>query len=438
MLPLYALALLHEQQNGTHAGAAGVRPIAYVSLASKYVRAMVLKRLRERGYECVTSERKRDAHVQFAEYERIEWDTVIPGDARANAYCVRRGLTRKAALAQIVSKWVEKMGADKTVLATSVPLSLAISTWEARDTDASWLAKNFGVHDSSLALNECLWEAESLMEAHPGETWVLKPSISSKGAQVTVVRTKDDLRSVVNEWSDVREWVLQRYVPRLLLLKEQRRKFHLRVFVVCVGALKVFLLTKYIAFFATESFGGGGGGSGAQAQEEDFTHITNAAHQKNHPEFIEEDCFLSSDELAELVQLEPARGGLGMSKEDAEREFTTPEGRVLRGMATCLDEVFRAAERQPAVFQPLGNCFELYGLDFLLDEDLAVHLLEFNSGPDLEQAGDRLKGVIETLMDGVFELGVDGSANSAGFVKIHDVQLAQVKGVIRSPPDYSG
>lgn len=38
-----------------------------------------------------------------------------------------------------------------------------------------------------------------------------------------------------------------------------------------------------------------------------------------------------------------------------------------------------------AVFSPLPGCFEHFGLDFVVDEDFQVWLLEANPGPDFKQ-----------------------------------------------------
>jgi tubulin--tyrosine ligase len=75
------------------------------------------------------------------------------------------------------------------------------------------------------------------MEAAPGKLWILKPSLANKGAEVTVVKSIDDVTRIVRTWSDVREWVLQTYVDRPLLVA--RRKFHLRAYVLLVGCMKV-------------------------------------------------------------------------------------------------------------------------------------------------------------------------------------------------------
>ena len=56
----------------------------------------------------------------------------------------------------------------------------------------------------------------------------------------------------------------------------------------------------------------------------------------------------------------------------------------------------------------MSNCFELFGVDFLVDEDtLAVSLLEVNPGPDFKQTGQRLKVVIESLFEDTVKVSMD-------------------------------
>lgn len=62
-------------------------------------------------------------------------------------------------------------------------------------------------------------------------------------------------------------------------------------------------------------------------------------------------------------------------------------------------ELFRAFHGEPTVFAPMPHCFELFGVDFLVDEGCHVHLLEVNPGPDFKQTGGRLKKVIQDLIE---------------------------------------
>jgi hypothetical protein len=51
-------------------------------------------------------------------------------------------------------------------------------------------------------------------------------------------------------------------------------------------------------------------------------------------------------------------------------------------------------------------------LDFLLDENLDVTLLEVNPGPDFKQTGDRLRNVIVNLYEQSISLVVDNSIDN--------------------------
>jgi len=287
-----------------------------------------------------------------------------------------------------------------------VPETLILTTWDAFSEDGGWLAK-FGVRDKGLALAEALRDAEDVLNGK--DLYILKPSIAKKGDEVTPVRTLQEVKNIVTAWQDCREWVLQRYVPNLLLL-DGRRKFHLRVFIVCVGALKVHLFTEYIAFFASSSFD----------DDDQFSHVTNAAYQRDYQKFNENLAFKLPHELAEL-----AAGELNISKEEAMHELTSRDGKLFQNLSMVIAEAFRALKTTPAVFQPHPNCFELFGLDFLVDRDLNTHLLEFNSGPDLDQAKEnRLSGLIKRLIHGWFCLGVDEVKEDPRFMVCFDEEWA--------------
>lgn len=70
-------------------------------------------------------------------------------------------------------------------------------------------------------------------------------------------------------------------------------------------------------------------------------------------------------------------------------------------------ELFSAYENEYTIFAPLSNCFEVYGLDFLVDQDFNAVFLEVNPGPDFKQTGDKLKTVIEALFEQTCELILD-------------------------------
>ncbi|KAI4141746.1 MAG: hypothetical protein L6R39_005192, partial [Caloplaca ligustica] len=50
--------------------------------------------------------------------------------------------------------------------------------------------------------------------------------------------------------SQLRHFVVQPYIHPLLLPEHQNRKFHIRTYVLCVGALRVYIYKEMLALFA--------------------------------------------------------------------------------------------------------------------------------------------------------------------------------------------
>jgi len=67
------------------------------------------------------------------------------------------------------------------------------------------------------------------------------------------VTSVSDVRDAVVEEPDVGQWVVQRYVERPLLL-QGGRKFHVRAYVLCVGALEVHLFREALILVAPTRF----------------------------------------------------------------------------------------------------------------------------------------------------------------------------------------
>jgi hypothetical protein len=136
-----------------------------------------------------------------------------------------------------------------------------------------------------------------------------------------------------------------------------------------------------------------------------FAHITNTAFQAIDAHFKEDECVLLWDE-ATITPILLKDGTCGSQHEARSRIVS-----VLSAMQAITRELFHAYASEFGVFSPIPSCFELYGIDFLVDNQWNVYLLEVNPGPDFKQTGDRLSHVIVDLMsstiDIVFPIGRD-------------------------------
>ena len=53
------------------------------------------------------------------------------------------------------------------------------------------------------------------------------------------------------------------------------------------------------------------------------------------------------------------------------------------------------------------NCFELFGYDFIIDEDFNVWLIEVNTNPCIEESSSILKVYLPRMIDDLLKLSVD-------------------------------
>jgi hypothetical protein len=55
----------------------------------------------------------------------------------------------------------------------------------------------------------------------------------------------------------------------------------------------------------------------------------------------------------------------------------------------------------------LKNCFELFGYDFMIDENFKVYLIEVNTNPCLEISCPLLARIIPEVIDNTFRIALD-------------------------------
>jgi hypothetical protein len=82
-------------------------------------------------------------------------------------------------------------------------------------------------------------------------------------------------------------------------------------------------------------------------------------------------------------------------------------GSIHSQLHTIIHDLFAAYENEYSVFTPMGNCFEFFGLDFLIDDNFQVKFLEVNPGPDFKQTGNQLSLIIENFFEHLFRLLID-------------------------------
>ncbi len=199
-------------------------------------------------------------------------------------------------------------------------------------------------------------------------------------------------------------------------------KFHIRTYVLALGSLRVYVYKEMLALFAAKPYTPPG--STPPTNDLD-AHLTNTCRQSRpqataaakgngpatgnagpDPSPIDTVCRFW-DLPSTLPSTPPPlhRPSTFSSSSNNPSWKTSTYAQI----AQITSQTFLAATRSNLIhFQPLPNAFEIFGLDFLVDDHGTVWLLEVNAFPDFGQTGEELRGLVGGLWEAVVRGAVEG------------------------------
>lgn len=347
--------------------------------------------------------------LQWRQYESIDFDRMMghPSTSMANSYVIRKALIRKHYLSTTVSHWLSKH--PESMLKDHVTPSVEFEVDYAEFLDdalvEAWELKESWARNDALGANTV-----------GKEWWILKPGMSDRGQGIRLFSSEEELQAIFEEWdppsddeddaasnggedavendgvmaSQLRHFIAQPYVHPPLLMPaphpSEGRKFHIRTYVLAVGALKVYVYKPMLALFA--------GGTYAGPSESDDPNESLASHLTNT-------CLQSGEREGSVHAFWSLPAQLpGISSTDWKEN-------VYQQICSMTGEVFEAAARSMSIhFQPLPNAFEIFGLDFMVDAKGTAWLLEVNAFPDFAQTGDELQDIVSGLFEDVAKVAI--------------------------------
>lgn len=309
-----------------------------------------------------------------------------------------------------------------------------------RVSERAALAGSFQVSRSALAQARAVLSDVASLSAQAGldglrsrvrNLWIVKPAAKSRGRGIATFRQLEPLFEYCDGSS---LWVVQKYVENQMLIAN--RKFDLRqwVLVTTWNPLTIWFYDECYARFSAADFT-----ADDDHLRDEYVHLVNnsiskhadgfhdAVHAENGVKIV--DCMWNLDEFRDYVGWRHGREPFASCEAPHFDDTPRAEARF-RPLDASRDDVF-ATHIQPAM-QRIATCaflcaqetvehrlnsWELYGLDFMLDDTGKPWLIEINSSPACDYSTSVTETFVRRALVDILKVTLDHAewkANGAG------------------------
>nr|XP_015838348.1 PREDICTED: tubulin polyglutamylase TTLL4 isoform X2 [Tribolium castaneum] len=219
-----------------------------------------------------------------------------------------------------------------------------------------------------------------------GDAWIVKPPASARGAGI----------KVINKWSQLPKkmsLVVQKYISNPYLINGSKFDLRLYVLVTSFNPLRIYLYPDGLARFASAKYS-----SDSKDLKDRFVHLTNYSINKLSSQYTaNEDANACQGHKWTITKLLEYMSRQGV---DTKALWRNLQQLVIKTIITGEAPIHQLCEEN---MLSRYNCYELFGVDVLLDENLKAWLLEVNISPSLHSASPldaHVKGpLVQTLFD---------------------------------------
>uniref|UniRef100_A0A8C5WBP4 Tubulin--tyrosine ligase-like protein 5 n=1 Tax=Leptobrachium leishanense TaxID=445787 RepID=A0A8C5WBP4_9ANUR len=262
----------------------------------------------------------------------------------------------------------------------STELTRKDSLWKTMHSFEEEHQKNFNIVPESYVLIEDYQKFCQAFKKLPGP-WIVKPVASSQGRGIYLMDSLSQLKFEDNV-------IISRYISNPLLIEGYKFDFRLYVLVTSFDPLIIYLYEEGLTRFATEKYQQSG-----TCVENKFVHLTNASLNKTSTKYV-----VSDDPEVEDFGNKWTMGALlrylRQHGKDTTLLMEQIEDLIIKTIISAEGPIVEACR---SILPQKGNCFELFGFDVLIDENLKPWLLEINRSPALECGSPLDKKIKDTL-----------------------------------------
>mmetsp|Transcript_64732 Transcript_64732/g.154611 ORF Transcript_64732/g.154611 Transcript_64732/m.154611 type:complete len:958 (-) Transcript_64732:109-2982(-) len=228
--------------------------------------------------------------------------------------------------------------------------------------------------------------------------WIVKPSAKSQGRGIYLLKDPSELPVEQNETT-----VVSQYVSNPMLI--QGLKFDLRIYVLVTSfePLRAYVYREGLARFASSPYS-----TKDEHLQDAYRHLTNYSINKGSKNFVENQN-ATEDNCGHKWSFSALNKHLQHVGVDVELMWTRIMDVIVKSLLSVQRSV-SASTRETTVHE--SNCFELYGFDVLVDDNLKPWLLEVNLSPSMQAESPLDWQIKSSLLSDTFNLVGIGRADA--------------------------
>mmetsp|Transcript_22374 Transcript_22374/g.29262 ORF Transcript_22374/g.29262 Transcript_22374/m.29262 type:complete len:397 (+) Transcript_22374:105-1295(+) len=222
---------------------------------------------------------------------------------------------------------------------------------------------------------------------NPSAMWIMKPTNMAQGKGIFIINKLSQLKKWANNKTGSNvpraSYIISRYIENPLLVGGKKFDLRLYVLVTSFRPLRAYLSLHGFARFCNVKYS-----SDAAELDNPYIHLTNVAIQKHNDDY--NNVHGGKWHIRDLrLYLESTRGA-----EATERLFSKMNQLIVHSLLACQDVMINDR-----------HCFECYGYDLLIDDDLKPWLVEVNASPSLSPSTKSDRSMKLSLLRDIYRIG---------------------------------
>ncbi|XP_063720444.1 uncharacterized protein LOC134846929 isoform X3 [Symsagittifera roscoffensis] len=217
--------------------------------------------------------------------------------------------------------------------------------------------------------------------------WILKPPASARGIGI----------KVINKWNQIpkrRAVLVQRYINKPFLINGSKFDLRIYCFVSSYDPLRVYVYNNGLARFCSMKYS-----SSVKNISNKFMHLTNYSVNKFNSDYLSNDSSTKCE--GHKWTLQALWGWMDRRGIDHRKIWNTIQDIVVKTIIAS-DHFVSSATK--ANLKNRRSCYELFGFDIILDDNLKPWILEVNISPSLHSNSELDISVKENMLRDLFNV----------------------------------